>query len=71
MKITEHIQRLQEILAEHGDLEMYKESKAEMVWTHLPEVSYCLMLSLRERRAKFWVEYLHTEERKGEKVVRV
>jgi len=71
MKITEHIQRLQEILAEHGDLQVNTDGYQGRIYNSWPEIAYKKQLRGREHVPVFWDSLVHAEVQKGEKVVRV
>lgn len=73
MKITELINSLQQLLDEHGDLEIctfsYNGGRANI---HTPSIAYKKILNKRESMEKFWYDGgKGTLEQKGEKVVRL
>ena len=71
MKISEYVQALEAIEAEHGDLEVETEAPWGRGGARHPEVAFRRILTGRKSRPSFWYPLDPSLSEKGEKVVRV
>lgn len=74
MTITEYIKHLEDIRAEHGELEVDTEGFSGRRSAREPVVTYRKILGKRESRQEFWMDYSWDPTMrcaKGQKVVRV
>jgi hypothetical protein len=72
MKISEYIQLLQAMQAEHGDLQVDCYGNRGRTEAGPPEIAYRKVLSKRESRPDFWNDwYTGDQGKKGEKVCRL
>jgi len=70
MTISEYIDELKCIKAEHGDLEVHRDSSYGRIQADLPVIAYLKIESRLQRRPDFWHESDYPSQ-KGEKVCRV
>lgn len=71
MRISDFVQKLQAMQAEHGDLEVETDNVFGRVSHGGPEVAYRKVLAKRERKACFWSGGSWEKGQQGDKVCRI
>lgn len=68
MKISEYIQKLEELKAAEGDVEVHTQGFHSVTVARAPQVVHLRLLSKRESVVRTWHPNLDAEEKKGQKV---
>ncbi len=70
MLASEYVKKINALIEEHGDVEVYTDAIGHFVTAQSPYIANRKILKARETRPERWSSY-HSLEQKGEKVISI